>query len=297
MNFKVVRYWFEPASESNSVRVWLDPSLDNLTIENRISLSPGRCRGYQRGITISANEAIDRMTLSGNFPSGCKRFAMDRTALSHNEFVYGLFTSLWRESGGKFDGSWRNAEIVADIEPLLSFASLPLADIIGKINKHSNNVMARQLLLTLSTEILGIPGTEPGGQQVILQWLDRNGLHFESLRLENGAGLSREARITANDLVSMLAFAWQQPYMPEYVSSLSLAGLDGTSRRRFDDRALDGKAHLKTGTLDHVSALAGYLQAKSGRRFALAVLHNHEGIHRGPGEEAQEALLRWLYQQ
>ncbi len=157
--------------------------------------------------------------------------------------------------------------------------------------------MARQLLLTLSAEVLGIPGTEPGGQQVIRQWLDNQGLHFEALRLENGAGLSREARITANDLVSMLAFAWQQPYMPEFVSSLSLAGLDGTSRRRFENRALDGKAHLKTGTLDHVSALAGYLQAKSGRRFALAVLHNHEDIHRGPGEEVQEALLSWLYKQ
>jgi D-alanyl-D-alanine carboxypeptidase/D-alanyl-D-alanine-endopeptidase (penicillin-binding protein 4) len=54
---------------------------------------------------------------------------------------------------------------------------------------------------------------------------------------------------------------------------------------------------MKTGSLDHVAAIAGYLQARSGRRFAVVMLHNHEDVHRGPGEEAQAALLRWLYEQ
>ena len=95
----------------------------------------------------------------------------------------------------------------------------------------------------------------------------------------------------------MLRFAWQQPYMPEYVSSLSLAGLDGTLRYRMDDGPLEGSAHLKTGSLDHVAGIAGYLQSRTGRRFAVVVLQNHTDIHRGFGEETQEALLRWLYEQ
>ena len=78
---------------------------------------------------------------------------------------------------------------------------------------------------------------------------------------------------------------------------MALSGSDGTLRQRFDDSRLTGQAHLKTGSLDHVSAIAGYMQSRSGRRFALVVLHNHEDIHRGPGEEAQTALLRWLYDQ
>jgi D-alanyl-D-alanine carboxypeptidase/D-alanyl-D-alanine-endopeptidase (penicillin-binding protein 4) len=109
--------------------------------------------------------------------------------------------------------------------------------------------------------------------------------------------LSREARITARDFGALLRFAWKQPYMPEYVASMPLAGLDGTLRYRLDNGPLVGQAHLKTGSLDHVAAIAGYLQARSGRRFAVAVLQNHTDIHRGPGEEAQEALLRWLYEQ
>ena len=85
--------------------------------------------------------------------------------------------------------------------------------------------------------------------------------------------------------------------MPEYLSSLSLAGLDGTLRRRFDFNGLTGQAHMKTGSLDHVSAIAGYLQARDGRRYVVVSIINHEDIHRGPGDEVHESLLRWLYEQ
>ena len=296
MNFKVVRYWFEPRHEAGSVRVWLDPPLTNLSVDNRLTLKSGPCRGYRRGITIAANDANNKMTFSGQFPAGCKRYAMDRSVLSHNEFAYGLITALWEESGGVFEGSWKNATAPAALEPIIEFSSLPLADVITRVNKYSNNVMARQLLHTLAAEVLGVPGTEVGGRKVVGDWLQKNGFDFSELAFDNGAGLSRDARITAADFGAMLRFAWQQPYMPEYVSSMSLAGLDGTLIHRFDDGPLEGMAHLKTGSLDHVAGVAGYLQSRSGKRYAVVVLQNHTDIHRGPGEETQEALLRWLYE-
>ena len=297
MNFKVVRYWFEPNHAGSAVDVRMDPPLDNLSVENQLGLANGSCRGFQRGITISTNETVDEVTFSGRFPNGCKRYAMDRTALSHNEFVYGLFDSLWRESGGSIDGGWNNIVVEEDAEPLLSFNSRPLTEMIARINKHSNNVMARQLMYTLGAEVNGPPGTEESGRAVIENWLADNGLGSTEIAIENGAGLSRKTRTTAKDMAAMLQFAWQQPYMPEYLASLSLSGLDGTLRRRFGDTDLVGKAHLKTGSLDHVTAIAGFLQAKSGRRFAVVAMQNFEDIHRGPGEEVQEALLRWLYEQ
>ena len=299
MNFKAVRFWFEPLRDSGRVHIWTDPELVNLEIDNRLRTAPGPCRGYQRGITITSNESFDRMTFSGRFPSGCERYAMDRAALSHYEFAYGLFSSMWLDSGGTFKGGWQVAAAPGpeDQEPLLSFRSLPLSDVISRVNKHSNNVMARQVLLTLAAEVLGPPGTEAGGRKVVGDWLHENRLEFSELAFDNGAGLSRDARITAADFGAMLRFAWQQPYMPEYLSSMSLAGLDGTLRYRMDDGPLEGSAHMKTGSLDHVAGIAGYLQSRSGRRFAVVVLQNHTDIHRGYGEETQEALLRWLYEQ
>ena len=295
-NFKVVRYYFEPDAASHRVNVQLDPSLDNLTIVNQLRVENGSCRGYQRGITITPNEDISRITFSGRFPSGCEIYSMDRTVLSHNEFTYGLFRSLWLESGGRFTGKWRNAVAQEDLEPAFSFESLPLSDIITKVNKHSNNVMARQLLYTLGAETFGPPGTEAAGRKVVRQWLADKGMDFAELRLDNGAGLSRESRMTARHLADLLRYAYQSAYMPEYLSSLALSGMDGTLSRRFRKGVLTGMAHMKTGSLDHVSSIAGYFQARSGNRYIVVMLHNHTDIHRGPGEEVQEALLRWLYE-
>ena len=192
-NFKVVRYFFEP--EGGSVRIGMDPQLENLTISNKLALSRGPCRGYQRGITIIPNQDVSEITFTGKFPSGCSIYAMDRAALEHNAFTYGLFRHLWEESGGELDGTWRVATAPEDEEPLLSFESRPLSEIITKVNKHSNNVMARQLLYTLAAESMGAPGTEQNGREVIRDWLAKRQLDFAELKLDNGAGLSRESRM------------------------------------------------------------------------------------------------------
>ena len=294
-NFKVVRYIFEPDASASGVRVRLEPALANLDIVNQLRVANGACRGYQRGITITPNDDISRITFSGRFPSGCDIYTMDRTALSHNEFTYGLFKSLWQESGGKFSGEWKTTIVDETVEPSLVFDSLPLAEIIAKVNKHSNNVMARQLLYTLAAEKHGPAGTENKGRQVVREWLSAHGVDNAELNIANGAGLSRNSRITAKDLGDLLRYAYESSFMPEYLSSLSLSGLDGTLSRRFRDSALTGQAHMKTGSMDHVSAVAGYFQAQSGRRYIVVTLLNHTDIHRGPGEEVQEMLLRWLY--
>ena len=297
MNFKVVRYWFSPDDAGAGVDVRVDPPLDNLRVNNRLQTTSSSCRGFQRGITVSMQKPFDEVTFEGRFPSGCKLYAMDRTALSHNQYVYGLFDALWRESGGRLNGGWKNAVAGEDEEPLLEFRSLPLHDVISRVNKHSNNVMARHLVYTLAAEKRGVPGTEAAGKAFIQDWLTRNGLESCCTAIENGAGLSRDARIAARDMASFLHFAWRQPYMPEYLSSMSLSGLDGTLRRKFDHRGLTGRAHLKSGSLDHVSALAGYIQSQSGRRYVVVSMLNYQDVHRGTGDEVHEALLRWLNEQ
>jgi D-alanyl-D-alanine carboxypeptidase/D-alanyl-D-alanine-endopeptidase (penicillin-binding protein 4) len=297
MNFKVVHYYFEPDAESATVDIRVEPPLENLRVENKLSVVQGRCRGYQRGITITPNHAVDHMVMTGEFPSGCNSYEMGRTALSHNQFAYGLFKSIWKESGGEFSGSYWNVIKPEHAKPLFVFDSWPLSDIITKVNKHSNNVMARQLLLTLGAEKFAVPGTEEGGRLVVAKWLQDRQMDPTELMLDNGAGLSRDARISAEFLGQILRYAWKSPFMPEFLSSLSLPGLDGTLARRFRDDPLTGKAHMKTGSLDHVAAIAGYLQARSGNRYAIVALQNYTDVHRGPGEEVQAALLRWLYEQ
>lgn len=101
--------------------------------------------------------------------------------------------------------------------------------------------------------------------------------------------------MTAKQLADLLRYAYDSSYMPEFLSSMPVSGIDGTMSRRFRDDALTGMAHIKTGTLDHVTAIAGYVQSQSGDRYAVVAMQNFEDIHRGPGEEVQEALLRWVH--
>jgi D-alanyl-D-alanine carboxypeptidase/D-alanyl-D-alanine-endopeptidase (penicillin-binding protein 4) len=94
----------------------------------------------------------------------------------------------------------------------------------------------------------------------------------------------------------LLLTAYNSPYLPELQSSLPIAALDGTLRKRFRGEALAGRLRLKTGTINHVKAIAGFILARSGQTFAVAVLHNHPGVHRGSGTAVQNVLLRWLFE-
>ena len=298
MNFKVVSYYFEPEPDASAVRIRFDPELDNLKIVNRLSVSKGRCGGYQRGIAIIPNDSFDEFTFSGRFPSGCNLYSMTRSALDHNEYTYGLFREIWHSVGGEFEGGWRNISFDPgpEDEPWFSFDSWPLADVASYVNKYSNNVMARHLLLTVAAETRGAPGTVEKGRSAVVEWMNERGIDARGFEITNGSGLSRDGRISARQMVGLLAHAYRQPYMPEFLSSMSLTGLDGTTSRRFDaSDPLAGRAHVKTGSLDHVSAIAGYVHARSGTRYAVVTLQNHTDVHRGYGEEIQEMLLRWVY--
>ena len=293
VNFNVVRFWFEPAADG--VLVDMEPPLANLRVDNRLQPAPGRCRGYQRGIAVRARRTERAVTFSGEFPAACGRYSLARSVLSHEDFVFGLFTSLWREMGGEFDGALVVGETPADAERLVAMDSLPLGEVIRSVNKYSNNVMTRQLLYTLGAERYGVPGTEEKGRRAIADWLAERGFQFPELVLENGAGRSREARITARHMGELLGAAWASAWMPEFAASMAISGMDGTYGRRRGD-AIAGRARLKTGSLDHVSTLAGYLQADDGARHAVVILHNAGDVHRGPGDELQDALLEWLNQ-
>ncbi|MEO1596207.1 MAG: D-alanyl-D-alanine carboxypeptidase/D-alanyl-D-alanine-endopeptidase [Pseudomonadota bacterium] len=295
VNFKVVQFWFEPVPESRVVRITSLPELPNLEVVNDIELVRGRCRGYLRGIEIDAETDGDRVRFHGRFPDGCRRYSLGRSLLTHEDYAYGLIRQSWERLGGTISGGVRQAPIDTEVEPLMNWPSRPYGEVIRLINKHSNNVMTRQVFLTLGAHYFGEPASPDKAREAVGQWLDDRGLEFPGFYIDNGSGLSRDSRITARSLAALLGHAWRSPFMPEFLSSLSLAGTDGTFRRRLRRGPLTGRAHLKTGRLDDVSAMAGYLMANDGRRYIVVTLHNARGVHRGGGEAVQDALLRWLY--
>jgi D-alanyl-D-alanine carboxypeptidase/D-alanyl-D-alanine-endopeptidase (penicillin-binding protein 4) len=299
VNFQAMHMLYEPDLGNNRVNVLVDPLPVNLNIDNQLRLVNGFCGGYQNGISVVATESMRRnnIVLSGKFGRGCEKYEMTRSALTAPSFGYGVFKALWEESAGTLAGGWREGTAPVDTEPFVRIESPPMSDVIEYVNKFSNNVMARHLLLTLGAIAFEPPATRGKGQQAIQDSLRRRGLTFDGLHVDNGAGLSRKTRIKAKDLAEILALAANSPWAPEYISSFSLSGLDGTMQKRFAEEELTGRMHLKTGRLRDVFATAGYVHARSGKDYAVVILQNFRGADNGPGEAVQIALLRWVYEQ
>ncbi len=297
VNYKTVRFNFLVDERLGMVKISPDPELSNLEIQNRIRLVKGPCRGYQSGIAFDVLDPVagKRVVFSGNFPESCGHYALSRSVLQHDTFAFGIFEVLWKQLGGKFRGTIRNQLVPENSEPAMVWHSRPLGEVIRSINKFSNNVMTRQLLYSLGAEQGGPPGTNEKGVEAIENYLHSQGLETSSLFIDNGAGLSRTTRISARLMADVLLAGYQSAYMPEFLASLSLGGLDGTTRGRFNDHSMEGRMHVKTGRLDHVSALAGYIHGHSGRTYVVIAILNEADVHRGPGKELQNALLRWVF--
>lgn len=297
VNFKAVNFHFYPAANGRDVRVHPEPELAGLEIDNRLRLRKRRCGGFQRGIavTVPDDNAADQVIFSGRFPAGCNHYILSRSLLTHETYAYGAFKSTWQQLGGSIAGQVRTAAAPVTGKPFLVHHSKPLSDIIRLINKFSNNVMTRQLLLTMGAELHEQPGTIGKGIRVIEDYLTGLGLDTQDLNIDNGSGLSRDVRIPAKLLADILEHAWTIPYRPEFISSLAITGVDGTAKHRLRHKAASGYAHVKTGTIDEVSAVAGYVHARSGREYIVAGMMNRKLAHKGHGKELMNALVTWAY--
>jgi D-alanyl-D-alanine carboxypeptidase/D-alanyl-D-alanine-endopeptidase (penicillin-binding protein 4) len=170
--------------------------------------------------------------------------------------------------------------------------SAPLADIVRDMNKFSNNVMARQLFLTLSAEKNAAPGESTASAKIVRDWLPTKGIFAPELTLENGSGLSRNERASTATLAAVLRSAYASAVMPELMASLSVFAVDGTLKLR-PGASATGQAHLKGGTLTGVQSMAGYVLDAKGKRWVVVMIANHENANRA--QPAMDALVEWVH--
>ncbi len=296
VGFGALRLLVTPDAAARKWVATVDPPVPGLRLEGEVQWGEARCPGppvvatqpvvTQQGITLR---------LSGSVAGSCGEFSLYRLALSQQEYTDAVFRLLWRELGGTFRGKMRAGVVPADAVVLASHESPTLGEAIRVINKRSNNVMARTLLLTLGAERGRRPATVASSESVAKDLLSRQGLDMPELVIDNGAGLSREARVSADSLASLLTLAWRSPVMPEYLASMAIAGVDGTVRRRMKGNGALGMAHLKTGSLRDVRSIAGYVLGNSGKRFVVVSIVNHDNADAVRGFD--DALIAWLAEQ
>lgn len=288
LNGKSFRLQFVPNEARQAVDIYAEPDLPQILVVNRLQLVPGECDAWPEKPAISGNV----MTFSGAFPAGCGEKLRYFSLLSPDDFAQALFRQLWEQVGGSWAGRAREATLAPQARLFATWESPPLSDLMREVNKLSVNVMARQIFLTLGA-IDGAPATVEKSRGALDRWLSRHGLLFPELVIENGAGLSRADRISARHLAQLLIAAYRSPLMPEYVSSLSLTATDGTMKRRLGGSASAGRAHVKTGYIEGVRAIAGYALDNRGDTLAIVLVINHQDARYA--QSVQDALLEWVH--
>ena len=301
-NFKTFTLTFAPNADGRGVRINVDPPLPKVEIINNLALGEGACGNWITRIKTQVQDTGDaaRVTFAGPYARACGEQVNYYSLLGHRDYVGGLFQHLWRDLGGVFNGRVRDGDVNANSVKLVSQRSLALSEIVRDINKFSNNVMARQLLLSIGATAGATAGTTGGagaaperGARAVQQFFASRGLPMPQLVLENGSGLSRIERVSARDLGQMLQAAFRSAVMPEFIASMPLVGVDGTMYRRLTNTGVAGQAHIKTGLIAGVRAMAGYVLDAKGRRVAVVMLINHANSHNG--NAVQDALLRWVH--
>jgi D-alanyl-D-alanine carboxypeptidase/D-alanyl-D-alanine-endopeptidase (penicillin-binding protein 4) len=290
-NFNATTLRLKPGK--HAVLIVPDIALPGVTLTSQLLIDDdAQCNGWKDAITpfLPDPERLE-LVLSGRYARAC-----DEQALSLNLFEPAatfdvIFRGLWAESGGTLSGATVPG-MAPDTPPLLKFTSEPLSAALTRLNKYSSNLMARNLFLTLGAERFGAPATLEKGARTVYEVLAQRGVSTKKLVLENGSGLSRIERISADALNQLLRAAYNSPLFAEFESALPIVAIDGTLNHRFNGSPLAGNAHLKTGTLRDVSALAGYVYTAHGQRVSFVMLVNHPKANRS--EPAQRALLEWV---
>ena len=288
VNFKAVTLTFTP-DVGGVARVRAEPALADVQWPATVPLNAGECGDWITPLRTDFRN-LAQVRFGGTFPAACGERVWQLAFPDPAGYAARAVAGVWRDMGGQLRGTVRDGTVPAGLKPAFEFASPPLAEVVRDINKFSNNVMAQQVFLTLSLHQRG-SGTFEGSREVLRAWW-RERFGGEPPMTDNGSGLSRIESFTARQFAQLLQAAWVSPLMPDLAASLPALGLDGTLRRQ---RQNTGLAHLKTGSLNEVSGVAGYVHGRGGRRYVLVAIANHPRA--SAIRPATQALIEWAARQ
>ncbi|MCX7877216.1 MAG: D-alanyl-D-alanine carboxypeptidase/D-alanyl-D-alanine-endopeptidase [Ignavibacteria bacterium] len=153
-----------------------------------------------------------------------------------------------------------------------------LYDILSNLNKESDNHSALTIFKMLGAKFKSNPASLEDGQSVIIDFLTEIGVDRYSYEILEGSGLTRYNRVNAEVYMKLLKFMYDDLFLFDYfLNSLTIAGKDGTLRNRMKGTSAEGNVYAKTGTLNSVSCLAGYVINKDNEILIFYIAMNGHG--------------------
>ncbi len=276
-----------------------DAPSDAVVLDNQ--LTTGRAKSkYWVKIERTLDEKTSRIAtykLTGNVPIDLDITTrpLYRTLADPTGNYVSIFRDMLKAQGVKVKGKHRLAIAPAESTLLVKAESERLSDILTDMNKRSNNFIAEQVLRAVAAEKLGLPGTTENGVKVMSEYMASLGVPADRYKFVNGSGLARGSALAPSALDAMLVDMYGNVGVgPEYLTTLSVGGRDGTLAGRFRDDGMEGRVRAKTGSLAGVFCLAGYVTALDGTNYAFTFLVNDLEGSTARARAAHDRLVRSL---
>lgn len=275
-NWSAANIYVRPGKKNGDrVRVYADPQNDYIKIKNKAkTLAKGRATKLSvNNLGSNPGDQGELVEVSGGIAVGAPEFVAYKS-ISRPEIWAGFhLREFLKQRGIRVSGTIRSGATPRAAIVLAEHKGKPVGALVEGMMKFSNNYIAEILTKNLAVEVKGAPGTMEKGVEAIRAYLAEKGL--KDFVLKNPSGLSRANRFSADDFLKILIHVNQNfKIYPEFLSSLAIAGVDGTLKRRLGRESTNGHIRAKTGHLSGVAGLGGYVSAPQGQIYAFVFLYN-----------------------
>jgi D-alanyl-D-alanine carboxypeptidase/D-alanyl-D-alanine-endopeptidase (penicillin-binding protein 4) len=292
-NFNTVTVYVEPGkSVGGRPRVVVDPNIDYLRIRNK-AVTTGNKRSRRKLIVNRLErKGYDEIIVKGRLPKNVARKRFFLNVTDPQRYTASAFKRFLNQAGVQVTGKVKRGLVPKGATLVVDHESPPLGRILRGLNKFSNNFIAEQILRTLGAQFMGEPGTTENGVLLLQEYMRELGYTPDQYRMVDGSGLSKTNLVTPDQVIALLEDAHSDlSIFPEFISALGVMGLDGSVIDRMRHQKEAQKIRVKTGTLNHVSALSGYFQSQDGERFAFSILLNDVRCSNGKATKLEDEIM------
>ena len=268
---------------------------DSYKVSNTLKSVSGSCKGKRSwpAVRVDHSNYTPVLRVSGKLSKSCPKRTYTYIITKPYKEFYSALKNRLKQQGVSYRGKMRIGRVPSNAKLLYTKYSAKLEKIISVTSKKSNNLYARHLLLTLGAKIYGPPSSLSKGRNAVVHILNRyHLLDASKCYIDNGCGLSRTSKITARSMARVLDHAYKG-YGKRWMNTLSIAGKDGTIKRRFRNTIVRNRAWMKTGTLNNAKNIVGYVHSRANKLYTVVILVNGKRA-KWHGATLENEIMKWL---